>query len=63
MVFSFLRQCIIQSDNTMRGTCFSTSECTNRGGTGDGNCAAGKLKVVLIIFFSSRCFLWLFTFE
>ena len=26
----------------MKGTCYTTSECTNKGGTSGGNCAAGK---------------------
>merc|ERR1711953_417411 len=29
------------STKTVYGTCFSTTECTSKGGTADGNCAAG----------------------
>merc|ERR1711971_563156 len=34
-------QCTAKSDNTLYGTCYTASECTNKGGTTDGNCAAG----------------------
>jgi len=34
-------QCTTKSDTTMKGTCYSESECTSKGGTVDGNCAAG----------------------
>merc|ERR1712165_205550 len=34
-------QCTTKSDTTMKGTCLAESECTSRGGTVDGNCAAG----------------------
>jgi len=34
-------QCTAKSDKTMYGTCFTSSECTSKGGTIDGNCAAG----------------------
>eukprot|EP00095_Tigriopus_kingsejongensis_P003989 maker-scaffold141_size315519-snap-gene-2.19 protein:Tk03989 transcript:maker-scaffold141_size315519-snap-gene-2.19-mRNA-1 annotation:"hypothetical protein DAPPUDRAFT_313164" len=33
--------CIAQSDTSTRGTCLSPPECTTRGGSPDGNCAAG----------------------
>lgn len=33
--------CIINSDNTLTGTCLSSSECSDRSGTADGNCASG----------------------
>lgn len=33
--------CVTKSDSTMRGTCYSTSECASKGGIADGNCAAG----------------------
>jgi len=34
-------QCTAQSDNTMYGICYTSSECSTRGGSSDGNCAAG----------------------
>jgi len=34
-------QCTAKSDNTMYGTCYTASECSSKGGTVDGNCAAG----------------------
>merc|ERR1711971_328489 len=34
-------QCTAKSDNSMYGTCFTSSECSTKGGTVDGNCAAG----------------------
>merc|ERR1719430_818017 len=29
------------SSSTTYGTCYTSSECSTRGGSGDGNCAAG----------------------
>jgi len=34
-------QCTTKSDKTMYGTCFTASECGTKGGSADGNCAAG----------------------
>merc|ERR1740129_2372488 len=34
-------QCTAKSDTSLFGTCYTASECTNKGGTADGNCAAG----------------------
>jgi len=34
-------QCTTKSDTTMYGTCYAESECQSKGGTVDGNCAAG----------------------
>merc|ERR1719491_21145 len=34
-------QCTAKSDNTLYGTCYTASECTSKGGSADGNCAAG----------------------
>lgn len=34
-------QCTAKSDTTMYGTCFTASECGAKGGSSDGNCAAG----------------------
>jgi len=34
-------QCTASSDNTMYGVCYTSSECATRGGSTDGNCAAG----------------------
>jgi len=33
--------CTSQADSTMKGTCYTQSECTSKGGTSSGNCAAG----------------------
>ncbi|XP_059089973.1 uncharacterized protein LOC131885813 [Tigriopus californicus] len=33
--------CVTQSDQTMRGTCFSQATCQEKGGRADGNCASG----------------------
>merc|ERR1711981_1433880 len=34
-------ECTAKSDTTMKGTCFTSSECGSKSGTSDGNCAAG----------------------
>jgi len=34
-------QCTAKSDTSVYGTCYTASECTSKGGTADGNCAAG----------------------
>jgi hypothetical protein len=34
-------QCTAKSDNDMFGTCYTQSECSTKGGSIDGNCAAG----------------------
>merc|ERR1740129_2044844 len=34
-------QCTAKSDTSLFGTCYTASECTNKGGSADGNCAAG----------------------
>jgi len=34
-------ECQAKSDATLKGTCFSESECSDKGGTKDGNCAQG----------------------
>ena len=41
IIFFFDSQCTAKSDTTMYGTCYTISECTSKGGTADGNCAAG----------------------
>ena len=42
MYFLFpFSQCTTKSDTTMYGTCFTASECGTKGGSADGNCAAG----------------------
>eukprot|EP00095_Tigriopus_kingsejongensis_P007869 maker-scaffold127_size327531-snap-gene-0.8 protein:Tk07869 transcript:maker-scaffold127_size327531-snap-gene-0.8-mRNA-1 annotation:"PREDICTED: uncharacterized protein LOC100161421" len=33
--------CVLSSDNSMRGTCMTNSECTTKSGSSDGSCAAG----------------------
>ncbi len=38
----FFSQCTTKSDSTMKGTCYTNSECATRGGTASGNCAAGE---------------------
>jgi len=35
------QQCTASSSTTTYGTCFTSSECTSKGGSSDGNCAAG----------------------
>jgi len=37
----FYRECVTKSNTLMKGTCFTSSECANKGGVTDGNCAAG----------------------
>ena len=37
MVFS---GCQAASTSTLQGTCLTSEECTDKGGTTDGNCAA-----------------------
>jgi len=34
-------QCTAASDSTTKGTCFTSTECGDKSGTADGNCAAG----------------------
>jgi len=34
-------ECILMSNNAMMGICMTSEECTNVGGTSDGNCASG----------------------
>ena len=41
LIFFFDSQCTAKSDNTLYGTCYTASECASKGGTADGNCAAG----------------------
>ena len=33
--------CTTKVDTTMKGTCYTASECAGKGGTSGGNCAAG----------------------
>ena len=35
------QQCTASSSTTTYGTCYTSSECTTKGGSADGNCAAG----------------------
>ena len=35
------QQCTASSSSTTYGTCYTSSECTSKGGSSDGNCAAG----------------------
>ncbi|TRY61667.1 hypothetical protein TCAL_01496 [Tigriopus californicus] len=39
--------CVTQSDQTMRGTCFSQATCQEKGGRADGNCASDICQVRL----------------
>ena len=34
-------ECTSSSSSTTIGTCYTTSECTTKGGSADGKCAAG----------------------
>ena len=34
-------ECSASSDGTIKGTCYTTTECASKGGSADGNCAAG----------------------
>ena len=34
-------QCVTQSDNTIRGTCMSSTDCDSKSGVADGTCASG----------------------
>jgi hypothetical protein len=38
--------CIPASDSTLKGTCYTSSECLNKGGTSGGNCAAGEGSIL-----------------
>ena len=40
-------QCVTQSDTAMRGTCLTSEDCNSKGGTADGNCAAGNLLGII----------------
>ena len=42
--FTNFSQCQSATDKTMKGTCYTSSECTGRGGNAGGNCAAGMNK-------------------
>ena len=33
--------CTSKNDPTLKGTCYTTSECTSKGGSAGGNCASG----------------------
>merc|ERR1712079_633570 len=35
------QQCTASSSSSTYGTCYTSSECTSKGGSADGNCAAG----------------------
>merc|ERR1719511_654612 len=35
------QQCTASSSTTTFGTCYTASECASKGGSSDGNCAAG----------------------
>jgi len=46
-------ECSATSDSTVKGTCFTTTECASKSGSSDGNCAAGF--GVCCIFTLSTC--------
>ena len=53
------RACTSKTDSTMKGTCYTQSECTSKSGTSGGNCAAGKLNEYLKMSFlapRNQCF-------
>ena len=39
----FVRACTTKTDTTMKGTCYTQSECTTKGGTSGGACASGTM--------------------
>ncbi len=43
--------CVAASDSSMKGTCYTTSECSSLGGSRDGNCASG-FGVCCLFFFT-----------
>merc|ERR1712079_943397 len=46
-------ECVAGSSSTTKGTCLTTSECTDKGGAADGDCAAGfGVGLVWFLFFS-----------
>jgi len=47
------QQCTASSSTTTFGTCYTSSECTSKGGSGDGNCAAGF--GICCVFYSTTC--------
>ena len=34
-------ECTTGKDNSVKGICMNSDECTQKGGTSDGNCASG----------------------
>lgn len=61
----FFRQCGGISDSSSTGTCYTSSECMNRGGHADGHCASGILESkrprtfhLMLISISLFCRLW-----
>merc|ERR1719232_1454721 len=47
------QECTAASSSTTYGTCYTSSECTAKGGSSDGNCAAGF--GVCCVIYSSSC--------
>ena len=33
--------CTSKTDSSMKGTCYTASECSSKGGSSNGNCASG----------------------
>ena len=55
------QQCTASSSSTTYGTCYTSSECTSKGGSSDGNCAAGfgvccELQFYINGYFRARTF-------
>ena len=44
-----LRPCQAVSDADLQGTCYTSQECTDLGGTADGNCANGFGTCCIIV--------------
>ena len=43
--------CTSSADNTVSGTCYSSSECESNGGAASGNCAQGEAKTLKLFVF------------
>ncbi len=41
--------CILRSVNNRNGTCYSSTDCNNRGGSASGGCAAGSDLFIVVI--------------
>ena len=52
------QQCTASSSSSTYGTCYTSSECTSKGGSSDGNCASGFGVCCKLL--NYLCFLMLF---